>query len=324
MNDITIIISAVPAALGCYILAAGIAERRKDILRRRIRNALLGPEIATDSSQSGLWLDVGSPGDSSTSYSWLPGGLKSRLRAALAATGNRLGMKHLLSVAGLAVLLSYLVLGRALSVWPPLVALGAVCSGFAAPIALIRFGQKRFQGKFIDGFPDALDLIVRAVRAGLPVREALGTVGNEVIDPVGAEFRQIYNGLKIGIELEDELARAAERIRAVEFRFFMVALALQRQTGGNLTEALENLSMMIRRRREVRLKGRALLSESRASAWLIGILPFVAGGTMFFTAPKYIKVLFTTPNGKTLLEAAIISLVVGVIVMRSMIKRVTR
>ncbi|WP_439814078.1 type II secretion system F family protein [Zavarzinia sp. CC-PAN008] len=203
---------------------------------------------------------------------------------------------------------------------PLLIALavgGAV--GFFMPNLFLNFAQSRRSKKFLKLFPDALDLIVRAIKAGIPVSEAMISVGTEVADPVGEEFRLIADKLRIGILLEDALLEAVERIGIEDFRFFVVTLNIQRDTGGNLAETLENLSDIIRKRQELRLKVRALSSEARASAYILGALPFVTAGILMVTNPNYLMNLFTDPFGHILIGVGFTMLSIGFFVMWRMV-----
>jgi len=242
----------------------------------------------------------------------------------LDATGNRIVLWHLFLAGGVSGALVYLLFGRILSFSPMFSLVLAVAIAIAAAAALLRAAKARFQKIFLHAFPDALDLMVRAVRAGLPLADAIETIGVEISGPVGAEFRRIRDGVTIGLELERALECAAARIQAMEFRFFIVALSLQRRTGGNLAETLDNLSSTIRQRKEMGLKARALMSESVASAWLIGLLPFVAGTAIYYLNASYIQLLFSDPRGQTILGMAIGTLGVGVFIIRTMIRGAAR
>jgi tight adherence protein B len=322
MSNVLIIAALLPVLFGLGLVASVVLERRQAGLRQRIGHSIGAYAPDLGDATGGLRLDA-SP-RAAGALSWLPESLGNRIEGALGATGNRVTTFHLLIAGAVGAVLTGLLASFLLALHG-LVALVLVLAGaIALPYGVVRFMQAKFQAGFLQSFPDALDLIVRAVRAGLPVADAIENVGIEVAGPVGKEFRQVHQGMTIGIELEQELLRAAERIRLIEFRFFIVTLALQKRTGGNLAETLENLSLTIRRRREMWLKARAMLSESRASAWLIGILPFIGGGAIYFITPQYMKLLFEDPRGKTLLGVAVLLLAGGVIIMRTMIKRSMR
>ncbi|WP_428534027.1 type II secretion system F family protein [Rhodopila sp.] len=170
-------------------------------------------------------------------------------------------------------------------------------------------------------FPDALAMIVRAVRVGLPMVEALKVVARESPEPTAAEFVGLVAQTSIGVSLEDALREMAERNRLPEYRFFATALSLQSQTGGGLAETLENLADTIRKRLAARLRGHALAAEARMSSYILGALPVVTGILLVLTNPSYIGVLFTDPTGRNLLLTAIALLSVGGFIMRSMIRK---
>ncbi len=191
----------------------------------------------------------------------------------------------------------------------------------SAPAWLLRFAQSRYQRQFLDLFPDALDLIVRAVRSGLPAPDAIELVAHEVRPPVGTEFQQIVDELRIGTALEEALQSAADRIRVPDFRLFAVSLLLQRQTGGGIAETLSNLGGIIRQRKALRAKARALTAEAQASAAIIASTPFVAGVGLFLINRDLMSVLFFDPRGRFLLGIAVTSLLTGIAAMRALIKR---
>ncbi|HZT89748.1 MAG TPA: type II secretion system F family protein [Stellaceae bacterium] len=197
-------------------------------------------------------------------------------------------------------------------------ALIGIAIGTAVPHFIIgRMGKKRINA-FIALFPEAIDLMVRALRSGLPISEAVITAGNEVADPIGAEFRTIEAGMRLGRELEALLWDVAKRIDTPEFRFFIIALGVQRETGGNLAETLNNLADVLRRRRAMRQKARAMSSEARASTLILGSLPVVVTSILFLTSPKYITQLFTDVRGLVLCGIAVGMLLTGVAVMTKM------
>lgn len=324
MSGLLIIAALLPVLFGLGLVASTVFERRQAGLRQRIGHSI-GLYVAdVGEALNNLRLDASSQASASGILRWLPESIGSRIQGALGATGDKITTLHLI-IAGCVGAILAEVLGSILLALNGLAVLGLILAGAVAlPYVVVRFFQGRFQTGFLQAFPDALDLIVRAVRAGLPVADAIENVGNEVSGPVGKEFRQVHEGMTIGIELEQELLRTAERVRLIEFRFFIVALALQKRTGGNLAETLENLSLTIRKRREMWLKARAMMSESRASAWLIAILPFVGGGAIYFISPYYIQILFQDSRGRILLGMAVLLLAGGVFIMRTMIKRSMR
>lgn len=142
-------------------------------------------------------------------------------------------------------------------------------------------------------FPDAIELLVRGLRSGLPVTETLGVVAKEVPGPVGEEFKLITERIKIGRTMEDALQDTSDRLDIPEFSFFCITLAIQRETGGNLAETLANLSDVLRKRSQMKLKIRAMSSESKASAYIVGALPFIVFGMIWWINPGYIGTFFT-------------------------------
>jgi tight adherence protein B len=175
--------------------------------------------------------------------------------------------------------------------------------------------------RLLDQFPDALGLIVRAVRAGIPVGEGIRVVANDMPAPIGTEFTRMADEISVGVDMEAALWGLADRTQLSEFRFFVVTVVLQRETGGNLTETLDNLADVIRKRRAVRQRARVLSAEARLSIFILSALPFVAGSALYVMNRDYILRLFTTPEGKTLLGAAVVSLVLGLGTMHLMIRK---
>lgn len=147
--------------------------------------------------------------------------------------------------------------------------------------------------KFTSNFPDAIDLMVRGLRSGLPITETLGIVAAELPGPVGVEFRMVGDKMKIGRTMEAALQETADRLGTSEFQFFVITLAIQRETGGNLAETLSNLSDVLRKRAQMKLKIRAMSSESKASAYIVGSLPFIVFGLVYWMNPTYMGGFFT-------------------------------
>ncbi len=192
--------------------------------------------------------------------------------------------------------------------------------GIGLPHMVISNLIKRRQTKFLNFFPDAIELMVRGIKSGLPVSESITNVGTEIQDPVGEEFRIITDAVKFGRTLEEAMWEAANRLDLQEFKFFTISLAVQAETGGNLAETLNNLGDVLRGRRQLKLKIKALSSEAKASAMIIGVLPFVMGGMIYLVNPNYIMKLFIDPRGHMLLGIALCSFVVGIGVMVKMVK----
>jgi tight adherence protein B len=171
-------------------------------------------------------------------------------------------------------------------------------------------------------FPDALAMIVRAVRIGIPVAEAVRIVAREAREPTARSFAELADEVTIGVPLDAALRRMAERTGLAEYRFFATAITLQAQTGGALAETLDNLADVIRRRLALRARGRALSSEARASIAMLAALPVLGGLMMYMLNPGYIGVLFTDPTGRNIFGMAVVSLGAGLLIMRVMMSRV--
>lgn len=184
-----------------------------------------------------------------------------------------------------------------------------------------RFFDRRRRETLFRQFPDALGMIVRSVRAGIPVSRAIRIVAEEGGPPTAAEFAHLADQVAVGVPLEAALRGMAERSGLGEYRFFATALALQAQTGGGLTETLENLADVIRKRVALKHRGHALASEARTSAGILACLPVVAFLGLWAIKPSYITVLFDDPGGQKILATAIGMLGMGMMVMRSIIRR---
>jgi tight adherence protein B len=195
-----------------------------------------------------------------------------------------------------------------------------IVTGILFPHIIIgKLIQRRIY-RFEALFPEAIGLIVRGLRSGLPATESMQVVGREIGDPVGEEFRRISDDVRLGMPLEEALWNTAKRIGTPEFNFLVVTMIVQRETGGNLAETLENLDNVLRRRRQMRLKIKAMSSEARASAMIIGSLPFVMFGIMFVVNNAYIMQLVNTHAGNMLLLGAACSMITGIGVMRKLIR----
>ena len=194
---------------------------------------------------------------------------------------------------------------------------------FVAFLGLPRFVLKwkagRRQKKFLKEFSDALEAMVRLLQAGMPVSEAIAMVGREYEGPVGEEMEHMYNDQKIGIPLGEAAERCSKRMPLTEVQMFATALQIQSETGSSLSEVLSNLAEVIRARFRLKRKVKALSSEAKASAGIIGALPLLVAGGLYAVNPDYISLLFTTPTGKLMSSGAIFWMTCGVLVMRQMI-----
>jgi tight adherence protein B len=189
---------------------------------------------------------------------------------------------------GLAVAVLVFIQSRA-----PLLSLGiGAAVGAGIPHLVVGRAISKRTNAFITKFPDALELLVRGLRSGLPVTETLGVVAQEVPGPVGLEFKGIVDRIKVGKTMEDALQDTGDRLGIAEFNFFTITLAIQRETGGNLAETLSNLANVLRQRAQMKLKIKAMSSESKASAYIVGSLPFIVFTLIFWVNPEYIGGFF--------------------------------
>ncbi len=187
--------------------------------------------------------------------------------------------------------------------------------------AFFNWCRQRRADALFQQFPDALAMIVRAVRVGIPVTDSITAVGREVEAPTGPEFARLAEELAIGMTLDDALRAMAERNKLQEYRFFATALSLQSQTGGGLSETLENLADVIRKRVAVKQKGHALSAEAKMSSIVLGALPPLAAAGLWVMNSAYITILFTDPLGQKILAGAILMLGLGVMSMKTLIRK---
>lgn len=218
-------------------------------------------------------------------------------------------------VLGVVVMLVVLVLGQ-----NPLIGLGlAFAAGIGLPRWVLGFLAGSRIKKFTGDFPDAMDIITRGIKSGLPVNDSLRVIARETAEPMAGEFNRLVEGIGMGVSMDQALERMFESMPTPEVRFFAIVLAIQAKTGGNLAEALGNLSTVIRARKLMREKIKALSGEAVASAWIIGSLPPAVVGLISFLAPDYMYPLFNDPRGHRMLAGAAFWMSIGVFMMRKMI-----
>lgn len=195
----------------------------------------------------------------------------------------------------------------------------AFAAGFGFPRWLLKFMKKRREARFLDGLPDAVDVIVRGIKAGLPLLDSLKLIAAESPEPIRSEFRSIIETQTIGIPLGEACLKLYERIPVPEANFFGIVVSIQQRAGGNLSEALGNLSRVLRDRKKMKAKIRAMSQEAKASAGIIGSLPIVVMGLVYFTSPGYIALLWTAQLGRIMLACCVLWMFIGIMVMRKMI-----
>ncbi len=216
---------------------------------------------------------------------------------------------------GLAAGFAALVTGQK----PLVIVLAIFAVGLGFPRWVLSFLAARRMKKFTSHFATAIDVIVRSVRSGLPVNEALRIVARESPEPVRSEFHKLVEGLKVGVTMEQGLARMRDSMPTSEVGFFAIVMNIQSKAGGNLSEALGNLAGVLRDRKRLQGKIQAMSSEAKASAMIIGALPPSVMGLVYMTTPGYMKVLFTERTGNLLLAGCLMWMSIGIIVMRKMI-----
>ena len=235
------------------------------------------------------------------------------MRAGLAATTQQF---HIASLIMGAIAFVFALVG---GLWIGTCALVGVACGLGLPRFILRFLIKRRQAKFTNEFANAIDVIVRGVKTGLPLTECLNIIARESPEPVKGEFVDLVEGQRLGLPLQECFDRMMDSMPLAEVNFFSIVIAIQQSSGGNLAEALGNLSGVLRSRKMLQAKVAALSGEAKASAAILGGLPFVVMGGVYMTSPAYIEVLFHDPIGHVLLAVAAFWMSCGLLVMRQMI-----
>jgi len=201
-----------------------------------------------------------------------------------------------------------------------LAAMGAgFAGGFGVPRWLLSFLKKRRENNFLHNFPDAVDVIVRGVKAGLPLGDCLRIISNEAPEPVKSEFQTVVESQTVGISMGDACAKLYERMPLPEANFFGIVVSIQQRAGGNLSEALGNLSRVLRDRKKMKAKIQAMSMEAKASAVIIAALPFAVMILVYISSPNYIELLWTHPTGRLMMACCAAWMSVGVFVMKKMI-----
>ena len=195
----------------------------------------------------------------------------------------------------------------------------AFAAGAGLPMWLLAFFKKRRENKFLNAFPDSVDVIVRGIKAGLPLLDSIKIIANEAPEPAKTEFKAIVETQTIGMPLGEACAKLYERMPLPEANFFGIVISIQQKAGGNLSEALANLSRVLRDRRKMKAKIQAMSMEAKASAVIIGSLPVAVGFLVFLTSPDYIELLWTTELGRVMIACCLAWMSIGVFVMKKMI-----
>ncbi len=244
---------------------------------------------------------------------------------------KKLTVRQMISQAGLEIsmnvfIIASLVVGAAFFIGSMIAgvpiyvaAVAAIVGAFGLPRWFLKVLIKRRKETFLREFADAIDVMVRGIKAGLPVSDALKVIAKETPAPVGPEFAEVVEGQRIGITIDQGLERMFERMPLAEVNFLAIVMAIQAKTGGNLAEALGNLSRVLRDRKKMKQKIDSVSQEAKASAMIIGALPFCIGGAMMVLNPTYLNPLFETKLGNVMLLGSGLWMTCGVLVMRKMI-----
>lgn len=297
MNADLIIIIAITAAGSIFLLLIGavmftIAMRPKVRLKKRV--AAIGSLSGSDGlsakaegrRQKRIQDKLKGVGENAQKE-----GINEKVAAAISQAGIQANPTSFLLVCiamGIAGALIPMIMGMQTIFIP----IGAILMGMGLPRFYLRFTAKRRQAAFTKNFAEAIDVISRGIQSGLPVGECLNVIAREFEGPVGEEFTMIVEGQRLGLTLDDIMDRALKRIPTAEFKFFAIVLQIQKQTGGNLAETLENLSEVLRDRKRMKDKIQALSSEAKSSAGIIGSLPFAVTALLGIVNPDYIGILF--------------------------------
>ena len=241
------------------------------------------------------------------------------LRTRIERTGKSWSLsQYMMGSGGLMLVVALILIFKGM---PFILALAlAIFAGVAVPHFTVSRLIDRRIAKFNVRFPDAIELMVRGLRSGLPISETMGVVATEIQGPIADEFQNVVDKMKIGRTMEAALQDAADRIGTPEFQFFVITLAIQRETGGNLAETLANLADVLRKRAQMKLKIRAMSSESKASAYIVGALPFIVFGMIWFINGSYMQGFFTDTRLMIAGGGGLVWMGIGAAIMAKMVK----
>ena len=305
-------------AIGAVVVALIVRSRSRARFKRRLQY-FTQAAVVTASTKKGQQRNLLIQGK----LNEIEGGSKKRservtLRnriemAGLSVTTRQLNLAG--AVAGLLAFIMPLIMG--ISFFADV--LFGIAVGVGGPRAVLAYLTAKRRGKFIEGFADAVDIIVRGIQSGLPLGECITIISRESPEPIAGEFRTIVEATRLGLNLQQGLERAVIRMPVPEFKFFSIVLSIQQETGGNLAETLSNLSGILRDRKAMKDKIKAMSAEARTTAMVIGCLPFLMGGLLYLSSPDYLMLLFTTSGGNLAIFSGFLSMVIGSMVMAKMI-----
>jgi tight adherence protein B len=236
----------------------------------------------------------------------------------LEQSGLGLSKQHFMIGSGVLAVIAFL--GTLMAHGGILPALGvAIGAGLGLPRWILSYLTKRRHNKFLENFPDAVDIIVRGIKAGLPLIDSMRVIVSDAPEPIKSEFRAILETQTVGLPLGEACGKLYERIPLPEANFFAIVVSIQQKSGGNLSEALGNLSRVLRDRKKMKAKIKAMSMEAKASAGIIGSLPILVMLIVYITSPDYIELLWTTPLGRLMLAGSLFWMFVGIMSMKKMI-----
>ncbi len=288
------------------------AERRRDQMRARPGQAAAGRVVDAGNRRKQI----------TDSIKDLEGRGKRKRKVSL---DNRIGQAGLAwSVRTFVLVSAALGLGLGAVAYAPtgnpMIAGPALLVGaLGVPRWYLGYQRRKRMTRFLKEFPNAVDVIVRGIKAGLPLADCIRIVATEAAEPVRSEFRRIVEAQSIGFTLSEAVERLVDRVPVPEANFFSIVVGIQQKAGGNLSEALSNLSRVLRDRKKMKAKVKAVASEANASAMIIGSMPFVVAGLIYLTSPQYLELLWLTSTGRMMLVVAFVWMSLGVAVMRKMI-----
>jgi len=239
----------------------------------------------------------------------------SLMRIRLDATGQNISLTNYFLASLVVAAVCYFAINHMFGTSIFVTVLIAVALGIWIPWKVVSSMISRRQNKFMSLFPEALELMVRGLRSGVPINESMRVVGREIPDPVGGVFRTITDSMVLGRTFNEALSMMSKRLNLADFHFFEISLSIQQETGGNLAETLDGLASTLRKRKQMKLKIRALSSEARATAYILGSLPILMFGALDVLDPDYISILLNDPRGHFVLGMAASFLFGGVYVM---------
>ncbi len=298
MEILPILLMAIGAAVTLVLLVlafsgpSGERARSRRLLAVRERHASAASTTAMEAQMRRIGNRNATRGDRAAAR-LLPN--VEQLKVRLQKTGRNWTLAQYGKVSlGIVVVLSGVLAFKGLPLVLALL-LGLV-AGLGLPHFLVGYFIKQRIARFTAKFPDAIELLVRGLRSGLPITETMNVVGSEIDGPVGEEFRLVNDRMKIGRSLDAALQETGDRLGTPEFQFFVITIAIQRETGGNLAETLANLADVLRKRSQMKLKIKAMSSESKASAYIIGSLPFIVFGLIWSINDNYMQTFFIDPR----------------------------